>query len=246
MIESLIGLEALWLLLPVAAGTGWWAARNATRRATREREGGGFRSDYFQGINYLLNEQPDKAIEVFIKLIEVDSDTVETHLALGNLYRRRGDVDRAIRIHQNLVARESLSTSQRTEALLELGQDYMSAGVLDRAEDLFSEIAVDADYRMQALRQLIDIYEREKDWPKAIASARKLEQATGNSSDGSSRTTAASRLASTAPKVIWSVRSNTSSKRAMYTPRACGQACLKRTSMPSAESMNGRFAHCSG
>ena len=180
MIESLIGLEALWLLLPVAAGTGWWAARNATHRATREREGGGLRSDYFQGINYLLNEQPDKAIEVFIKLIEVDSETVETHLALGNLYRRRGDVDRAIRIHQNLVARESLSTSQRTEALPELGQDYMSSGVLDRAEDLFSEIAADADYRVQALRQLIDIYEREKDWPKAIASARKLEKATGN------------------------------------------------------------------
>ena len=178
--ESLIGLEALWLLLPVAAGTGWLAARGATRRTTRKRESGGLRSDYFQGINYLLNEQPDKAIEVFIKLIEVDSETVETHLALGNLYRRRGDVDRAIRIHQNLIARESLNVSQRTEALLELGQDYMSAGLLDRAEDLFSELAEDADYRVQALRQLIDIYEQEKDWPKAIASARKLEKATGN------------------------------------------------------------------
>ena len=180
MIESIVGLEALWLLLPVAAGTGWWAARNSSRRASRKRESGGLRSDYFQGINYLLNEQPDKAIEVFIKLIEVDSETVETHLALGNLYRRRGDVDRAIRIHQNLIARDSLNVQQRTEALLELGQDYMSAGLLDRAEDLFSELAEDADYRVQALRQLIDIYEREKDWPKAIASARKLEKATGN------------------------------------------------------------------
>ena len=180
MIESLIGLEVLWLLLPVAAGTGWWAARSGTRRTTGKRESGGLRSDYFQGINYLLNEQPDKAIEVFIKLIEVDSETVETHLALGNLYRRRGDVDRAIRIHQNLVARESLSVPQRTEALLELGQDYMSAGLLDRADDLFNELAEDTDYRVQALRQLIDIYEREKDWPKAIASARKLEKATGN------------------------------------------------------------------
>ena len=180
MFESLLGLEALWLLLPVAAGTGWLAARGATRQTSRKRETGGLRSDYFQGINYLLNEQPDKAIEVFIKLIEVDSETVETHLALGNLYRRRGDVDRAIRIHQNLIARESLNVSQRTEALLELGQDYMSAGLLDRAEDLFSELAEDAGYRVQALRQLIDIYEQEKDWPKAIASARKLEKATGN------------------------------------------------------------------
>ena len=180
MLESLLGLEALWLLLPVAAGTGWLAARGTTRQRTRKREAGGLRSDYFQGINYLLNEQPDKAIEVFIKLIEVDSETVETHLALGNLYRRRGDVDRAIRIHQNLIARESLNVPQRTDALLELGQDYMSAGLLDRAEDLFSELAEDADYRVQALRQLIDIYEQEKDWPKAITSARKLEKATGN------------------------------------------------------------------
>ena len=180
MFESLLGLEALWLLLPVAAGTGWLAARGTPRRGSRKREADGLRSDYFQGINYLLNEQPDKAIEVFIKLIEVDSETVETHLALGNLYRRRGDVDRAIRIHQNLIARESLNVSQRTEALLELGQDYMSAGLLDRAEDLFSELAEDAGYRVQALRQLIDIYEQEKDWPKAIAAARKLEKATGN------------------------------------------------------------------
>ena len=180
MIESIIGLEALWLLLPVAAGTGWWAARNAARQTRRKREGGGLRSDYFQGINYLLNEQPDKALDVFIKLIEVDSETVETHLALGNLYRRRGDVDRAIRIHQNLIARDSLSVPQRTEGLLELAQDYMSAGLLDRAEELFTELAEDTDYRVQALRQLIDIYEQEKDWAKAIASARKLEKATGN------------------------------------------------------------------
>ena len=180
MIESLIGLEALWLLLPVAAGTGWWAARNSGRQSDRKRERGGLRSDYFQGINYLLNEQPDKALDVFIKLIEVDSETVETHLALGNLYRRRGDVDRAIRIHQNLIARDSLSVQQRTEGLLELAQDYMSAGLLDRAEELFTELAEDTDYRVQALRQLIDIYEQEKDWAKAIASARKLEKATGN------------------------------------------------------------------
>ena len=180
MIGSMIGLEALWLLLPVAAGTGWWVARNAARGMTRDRESSGLRSYYFKGINYLLNEQPDKAIEVFIKFLEVDSETVETHLALGNLYRRRGDVDRAIRIHQNLIARDSLSETQRTEALLELSQDYMSAGLLDRAEDLFNELVESTDYRVQALRQLIDIYEQEKDWPKAIASTRKLEKATGN------------------------------------------------------------------
>ena len=175
-----IGLEVLWLLLPVAAGTGWWAARGAARDEPRDRKSDGLRSDYFKGINYLLNEQPDKAIDVFIKVLEIDSETVETHLALGNLYRRRGDVERAIRIHQNLIARDSLSVAQRTEALLELGQDYLNAGLLDRAEGLFIELADDESYRVQALRQLIDIYEREKDWPKAITSARELEKATGN------------------------------------------------------------------
>ena len=176
----MVGLEALWLLLPVAAGTGWWAARNTTRETVRKRNRDGLRSDYFRGINYLLNEQPDKAIETFIKFIEVDGETVETHLALGNLYRRRGDVDHAIRIHQNLISRNSLSAAQRTEALLELAQDHLSAGLLGRAEGIFSELAEDETYRVQALRQLIDIYEQEKDWPKAIACTRKLEKATGN------------------------------------------------------------------
>ena len=183
----MMGVEALWplwLLLPVAAGTGWWAARSSGRAATRHPESGSLRSDYFRGINYLLNEQPDKAIEVFIEFLEVDGETVETYLALGNLYRRRGDADRAIRIHQNLIARDSLSAGQRTEALMELGQDYLSAGLLDRAEDLFKELLEAEDYRVQALRQLIDIYEQEKDWPKAIASARRLEKATGNQLGG--------------------------------------------------------------
>ncbi len=173
-------LDLLWLLLPVAAVSGWFlGARNSNTDQNAGREQG-LRSDYFKGINYLLNEQPDKAIEVFIKVLEVDQETVETHLALGNLYRRRGEVDRAIRIHQNLVARNSLSSEQRYEALLELGQDYLSAGLLDRAEDLFKELAEASHYRVQALRQLIDIYEQEKDWDEAISCARQLERATGN------------------------------------------------------------------
>ena len=173
-------LNLLWLLLPLAALTGWWLGRRAGDPPAGESGDDGLRSDYFRGINYLLNEQPDKAIEVFIKVLEVDQETVETHLALGNLYRRRGEVDRAIRIHQNLVARNTLTADQRHEALLELGQDYLSAGLLDRAENLFKELAETAGYRVQALRQLIDIYEQEKDWEQAISSARQLERATGN------------------------------------------------------------------
>ena len=99
--------DLLWLLLPVAAASGWIMAKRSSERGRRgcARD---FNTEYFQGLNFLLNEQPDKAIEVFIRMLEVDSDTVETHLALGNLFRRRGEVDRAIRIHQNLIARPTL------------------------------------------------------------------------------------------------------------------------------------------
>ncbi len=174
------GGELLWLLLPIAAASGWYAARRVGRQDRAGAGGSGLHSDYFKGINYLLNEQPDKAIEVFIRVLEVDSETVETHLALGNLYRRRGEVDRAIRIHQNLIERPGLEAAQRAEALLELGQDYLGAGLLDRAENIFQELAEAGTYRVQALRQLIDIYEQEKDWEAAIASAQRLESATGN------------------------------------------------------------------
>ncbi len=99
-----------------------------------------FSNQYFQGLNYLLNEQPDKAIQVFLELAEVNQDTVETHMALGSLFRRRGEVDRAIRFHQNIIAKPGLEPEQRTQALLELGEDYMKAGLLDRAERLFAEL----------------------------------------------------------------------------------------------------------
>jgi lipopolysaccharide biosynthesis regulator YciM len=166
-------------LLPIAAASGWYLARRHHER-TEEPTRVGLQPDYFRGINYLLNEQPDKAIQAFIRVLEVDSETVETHLALGNLYRRRGEVDRAIRIHQNLIARPTLSLTQRSEALLELGNDYMSAGLLDRAESLFNELGEDGEFATQALRQMVDLYEQERDWDNAIASARKLERITGD------------------------------------------------------------------
>jgi len=162
----------LWLLLPVAAASGWMMARRSIKQ--EDHRSLDISPAYFKGINYFLNEQPDKAIEVFIKMLEVDSDTVETHLALGNLFRRRGEVDRAIRIHQNLIARPSLRREQRSQALLELGQDYMQAGLLDRAESLFNELIELGDHTYPALRMLNDIYEQEKEWDRAIAVAQKL------------------------------------------------------------------------
>ena len=166
--------ELLWLLLPVAAASGWFAARRAEDRGRRR-----LTPDYFRGLHYLLNDQPDRAIEVFIKVLEIDEETAETQLALGNLYRRRGEVDRAIRLHQNLVARPALTDDLRLEAHLELAQDYLSAGVLDRAEDIYRDLVGAKAHQVQALRHLLDIYEQEKDWEQARNTARELAEATG-------------------------------------------------------------------
>lgn len=172
----------LWpLLLPAAAWSGWWvASRNYSIKEKRTTHH--FSREYVVGLNYLLNEQPDKAVDVFIKLLEVDSDTVETHLALGSLFRRRGEVDRAIRIHQNLIARPQLTLLQRKEALMALGQDYMSAGVFDRAERIFTEVVeLGGTREVSSLRGLLAIYQQEKAWEKALEVIKQLEVSTGTS-----------------------------------------------------------------
>ncbi len=168
-------LQLLWLLLPLAALSGWWVGRSRSGAETARKPLSG---QYFQGLNYLLNEQPDRAIEVFTRMVELDEDTAETHLALGNLFRRRGEADRAVRIHQNLIARPSLAPEQRAAALLELARDYLAAGLLDRAEVLFVEALETSDYRTAALQALLDIYQREKEWEKAINTARTLQRET--------------------------------------------------------------------
>jgi len=161
-------------LLPVAALSGWYVGRR--ERALRSRSGGGMSPDYLRGLNYLLEDRPDKAIEVFLKVLEVEQETVETHLALGNLFRRRGEVDRAIRIHQNLVARPTLAFEHRSAALLELGLDYMRSGLLDRAESLFKELLDVGAHQRQAIGHLIDIYQQERDWSKALEYTERLEK----------------------------------------------------------------------
>ena len=170
----------LWpFLLPIAAASGWWFGRGHQETDLRSHTARLSR-EYYVGLNYLLNEQPDKAVDIFIKLLEVDGDTVETHLALGSLFRRRGEVDRAIRVHQNLIARPQLSREQRAESLLALGRDYMSAGVLDRAERIFREIVTLGDEQAIAgLHFLLDIYQQEKSWDQAIKIAQTLKSVTG-------------------------------------------------------------------
>ena len=162
--------DLLWFLLPVAAAFGWFAARRSMGKPGRCSDSI-LGPEYIKGLNYLLNEQQDKAIDVFIRMLEVNSDTVETHLALGNLFRKRGEVDRAIRIHQNLIARSTLSNEQRTDAILELGQDYMKAGLFDRAEALFQELIENNVHLSSVLPLLLDIYQQERDWENAIAIA---------------------------------------------------------------------------
>lgn len=166
-------IEILFLLLPIAAASGWWLSRRDMR--TKCDSAGPAHPDFLRGLNYLLEEQPDKAIDMFLKLAEVNGETVETHLALGSLFRRRGEVDRAIRIHQNLVARKNLSTERRGYALFELGQDYMCAGLLDRAEVLFQELVELDLHRKRALHALRDIYQRERDWVRCLEVAEQIK-----------------------------------------------------------------------
>jgi lipopolysaccharide biosynthesis regulator YciM len=165
--------EFWWLLaLPVFFGMGWVAARVDLKSLLSESRS--LPSSYFRGLNFLLNEQPDKAIESFLQVAKENPQTVELQFALGSLFRRRGEVDRAIRMHQDLVNREDLDPEQRREASLELSQDYFKAGLLEHAEQVLAKMA-DSDPSAEVHRHLLDIYIQEKDWEKAIDAAKKLE-----------------------------------------------------------------------
>lgn len=174
-----MGWELLLLLLPVAAFSGYLIGRRGSERSSGVRFSQ-LSQTYFSGLNFLLNEQPDKALEMFLKIAELDADTFETQLALGNLFRRRGETDRAIRLHQDLYSRPKLSAEQRTIALLELGEDYMRAGLLDRAEALYTDLLAIDQHAPTALRHLISIYQQERDWNRAIEMARRLRAASGD------------------------------------------------------------------
>ncbi|MCC5854989.1 MAG: lipopolysaccharide assembly protein LapB [Idiomarina sp.] len=168
-------LELLFLLLPVAAAYGWFMGRNSVRQEQR-KEQEQFSKNYVAGINLLLSEQSDKAVDLFIDILNVDSETIETHWTLGKLFRRRGEVDRAIRIHQNLIARPSLTEHQRHQAMLELGRDYLSAGLYDRAENMFTELEAHSEFREESERLLLQLYESTNEWDRAIKVALRLRR----------------------------------------------------------------------
>ena len=159
------------LFFPLFFALGWAAARIDIRHVVKESRA--LPRSYFRGLNFLLNEQPDRAIEAFVDAVKVDPHTIELHFALGSLFRRRGETERAIRMHQNLLERDDLPQDLRLQAMSELGQDYLKAGLLDRAEEVFEKLR-DSDMAKDAKRNLLEIYQLEKDWMKAITIAAEL------------------------------------------------------------------------
>ena len=171
----------LFLLLPLAAVSGWWLGRGQQYRRQRQRSV--LSSQYFRGLSHLLNEDSDKAIEEFLQLAEVNRDTVDTHMALGTLFRRRGELDKAIRYHKHIISRPNLREEQREQVLFELAMDYLRAGLLDRAEQLFLELTAIDRMANLARRHLLDIYQQEKDWVRAIEQAQGLDSSSHEESE---------------------------------------------------------------
>lgn len=168
-------------LLVIAAALGWLFAQLGYRDRDSQQSSG-ITADYLRGLNLVLSRRTDEALELFIQMAKVDDETLETHFALGHLFRRRGEVDRAIRVHQNLLARPSLNEAQRHQALFALAEDYLGAGLFDRAEKLFSELRDSETVARQALQRLVYIYERESEWEKAVETQQRLDSLTGERS----------------------------------------------------------------
>ena len=171
-------LLAGFFLLLTAAG---WSIRYLWERDKPNEPTRYLNVEYLRGLNFLLNEQTDQAVDLFLRMVRVDDETIETHFALGSLFRRRGEVDRAIRIHQNIIARPNLPEEQRDQALYSLAKDYLRAGLLDRAENLFRRLIEKPTYRQEGLVALCRIYEQEHEWSSAIEAGRQLEQIQGKS-----------------------------------------------------------------
>ncbi len=164
--------QTWWLIfVPLLFALGWIAARVDFRQMLSETRS--LPNSYFKGLNFLLNEEPDRAIDAFVEVAKLDPETTELHFALGSLFRRRGEMERAIRVHQSLLSRSDLPQADREAAQHELAQDFLKAGMLDRAEQAF-EAVLDTRYAVPAVRALIRIYESEHDWPRAIEAVKRL------------------------------------------------------------------------
>lgn len=165
--------ELLFLLLPIAVAYGWFMGKREALRKYQERSDRATR-EYVDGLNFLFSNQKDKAVDHFVEFLKDDPNTLEAHLTLGNLFRSRGETDRAIRIHQSLFENKELTIEQRLLAMQQLGQDFTLAGLYDRAEEIFTQLLQEDDYRHYSLQQLLMIYQATSDWIKGIDVATKL------------------------------------------------------------------------
>jgi len=161
-------LELLFLLLPVAMAYGWFMGRNSVKQNNHTAKQD-LSIKYSTGLNYLLSNQQDKAIEFLLETLKVEDDTVEAHFAMANLFRRRGELDRALKVHEYLVRQKHLPTQAKQQAAFELGKDFLSAGLYDRAEEMFHKLLKSKDYQVKCLVYLIKIYQSTKDWQHGIA-----------------------------------------------------------------------------
>ena len=166
----------LWYLIivPLLFGAGWFLRGFDAKQ--RQQEAKDLPDNYFRGLTLLLSNEPDKAIDAFIEVVKVDPETVELHHALGNLFCRRGEFERAIRIHTHLISRADLGEEDRLRALSELALDYLKAGIYDKAIECYEKLSESHEYHLEALRALLKIRCTEHDWPEAIESAKKLER----------------------------------------------------------------------
>lgn len=172
--EAGVDFEVWWfILIPIIFALGWIAARVDFRQMLSETRQ--LPDSYFKGLNFLLNEDHDKAIDAFIEVAKLDTETTELHFALGNLFRRRGEIERAIRVHQSLLNRADLPLKDQEQALYQIGHDFFKAGMFDRSEEAFRRVMDSQNYSVAATRNLIRIYESVHDWPKAIETVQKLQ-----------------------------------------------------------------------
>lgn len=172
--EVALDFDVWWLIIiPIVFFLGWIAARVDFRQMLSEtRE---MPDSYFRGLNFLLNEDHDKAIDAFIEVAKLDPETTELHFALGSLFRRRGEIERAIRVHQSLLNRSDLPLKDREQALYQIGHDYFKAGMFDRSEEAFKQVVNSENYSIAATRNLIRIYESVHDWEQAIEAVKQLQ-----------------------------------------------------------------------
>lgn len=172
-----IEFEYWWLLaLPLFFTLGWIAARVDIKQLLSESTA--LPAAYFKGLNFLISDQHDKAVDAFSEAIEANTDSLELHFALGSLFRRTGETDRAINMHLNLLDKKELTENQKNAVKAELAQDYLKAGLFDRAEELFKGFD-DTRYRQPALRALLEIYVREREWLQSVETATELERLSG-------------------------------------------------------------------